>query len=75
MEHGIKLQISLGDDVKYLSEVNSHRAADVSGYWDCAVCPQCIIIKCSDLYGHMQRCNWNCVEHKFGFKILFGISV
>lgn len=50
-------------------------AADLSGYWDCAVCPQCIIIKSNDLYGHMKRCNWNCAEHKLGFKIFFGISV
>lgn len=74
MQHGIMLQILLDDDGKYCSEGNSHRAGDLSGYRDCAVCPQCIIIKCSDIYGHMQRCNWNCAEHKFDLKNFSCIS-
>lgn len=64
----------LGDGGKYWSEVNSHRAADLSGYRDCALCPRCIIIKRSGIYGHMQRCNGNCAEHKLDSKNFFCIS-
>lgn len=74
MQRGIKLQILLGDDGKCWSEVNSYRASDLSGYQDYAVCPQCIIIKCSDLHGQVQRCNWNCAEHKLDLKNFFCIS-
>lgn len=35
---------------------------------------QCSIIKCSDLYGHVQRCNWNCAEHKLDLRDFFCIS-